>query len=484
MMIGLAEIVFPQWRNNELLPFPLLSIQESLIEEPEQGRVLAPIFRSRGFWVGALIVFGLHALVGMAQYHPGRVPWIPIDWNFWDLFTEGIFRYTPGYLRYNKIYFIFLGVAFFMPSRIGFSIWFFQILYAGYFIAGNHFFPPFNDMTIIDHRSGATFAIAAVILWLGRSHWVRVFSTLFRGAPTSEDKRNRKAAVMFLLGCAGMFAWFTFYVHVPWPWALFFVLFAFVISLVITRIVAETGMVFIRLHFWYDISFIKLLPITCLSLPVLFFARVTAILFAMGSRVSCATMATHAIGLDKDASPRRQWRTGVLLLLLLVVGLVVCGGTHIYMNYHHAASYDGVSRPVNAEGLWIFEYGDGDMISFQQGNINRPPYAQGWHLGFGAALALVLEWLCLRTPLWPLHPVGLLMVNSYYANLAWVSVFFGWLCKVLVIRYGGPRLYRAARPFFIGVIMGEVFAAALWAIEPAVRVLMGLPYKIIEIQPY
>ena len=37
----------------------------------------------------------------------------------------------------------------------------------------------------------------------------------------------------------------------------------------------------------------------------------------------------------------------------------------------------------------------------------------------------------------------------------WLPVFMAWLIKALVLRYGGLRGYRAALPFFIGLVLGE-----------------------------
>ncbi|MEW6752401.1 MAG: DUF6784 domain-containing protein [Candidatus Latescibacterota bacterium] len=40
----------------------------------------------------------------------------------------------------------------------------------------------------------------------------------------------------------------------------------------------------------------------------------------------------------------------------------------------------------------------------------------------------------------------------------------GWLLKLAVLRYGGPRLYRASRPFLIGLIAGQASVAGVWLV--------------------
>ena len=115
--------------------------------------------------------------------------------------------------------------------------------------------------------------------------------------------------------------------------------------------------------------------------------------------------------------------------------------------------------------------------------MSKPVYNRWFHIGFGAALAGLLYWGCLSAPRFPLHPIGLLMVVSYFSNEAWVSVLFGALAKTLFVRYGGARLYRAMVPIFIGLIIGEVFAVAFWAIVPAILAWLGQPYKPVPIQP-
>ena len=46
----------------------------------------------------------------------------------------------------------------------------------------------------------------------------------------------------------------------------------------------------------------------------------------------------------------------------------------------------------------------------------------------------------------------------------WFSIALAWLLKLLAMKYGGPSLFRRARPFFFGLIIGQFFIAGLWLI--------------------
>lgn len=483
MMVGMAMIVLPQWRRNERLAFPLLTVYQSLIEPPGGKGIFAPLFRKRSFWIAAGAVLVLHLLAGFKVYNPDGIPAIPLNWNLSRFFTEEPLRHLPGHIKGNRIFFIFLGVAFFMPNRIGFSLWFFTIAYGIYQVVGNAYFPPYYGRAVMEHRMGATISMTLFVLWLGRAQWAHVFRCLLRPATTEADRRDRRSGAMFLLGCVGMFVWMV-WIGVQVHWALFYVFFGFMITLIVTRIVAETGVPFIRLDCGYQISLLRLFPISWIGPVSLYFSYAMAMLFPTGSRVSAGTLAIHAIGLDERAPPKRQWRYAVVLVGLLLIGFAICGGVHVFNSYHHRATLDGEQQPISPWGTNRLEGGHQALLEWKSGRLSTPPYSQVGHLTFGAALAAVLQWLCLMTPRWPLHPMGLIMVHTFYANHMWVSVFLGWLIKVLLLRYGGPRVYRSAQPAFLGLIMGEVFAAVFWGVEPAVRVLLGLPYIAIPIQPY
>ena len=50
------------------------------------------------------------------------------------------------------------------------------------------------------------------------------------------------------------------------------------------------------------------------------------------------------------------------------------------------------------------------------------------------------------------------------------SIFYGfqffisWVAKLIILRFGGLRLYRQASAFFIGLVLGEFVTASFWGV--------------------
>jgi hypothetical protein len=62
-----------------------------------------------------------------------------------------------------------------------------------------------------------------------------------------------------------------------------------------------------------------------------------------------------------------------------------------------------------------------------------------------------------------LHPIGLLMWSPFVTHVFWVSIFLGWLCKGLIMRYGGADAYRRLTPAFLGLAFGDLLMMLIWA---------------------
>ena len=63
-----------------------------------------------------------------------------------------------------------------------------------------------------------------------------------------------------------------------------------------------------------------------------------------------------------------------------------------------------------------------------------------------------------------MHPLGFATGTFYTLNHVWFSVFLAWLLKSTILKYGGASLYRKTRPFFLGLILGQISVAGLWIV--------------------
>ena len=84
-----------------------------------------------------------------------------------------------------------------------------------------------------------------------------------------------------------------------------------------------------------------------------------------------------------------------------------------------------------------------------------------------------LTWVRSACLWWPLHPLGFATGTFDIMGYVWFSIFVAWSAKSVILRYGGPATYRTARPFFLGLIMGQVIVSGLWLVIDHFTGMMG-----------
>lgn len=473
LMIGLALVIFPHWRDNERLSFPLLTVQQELVRPPEKGKLLPPLFGSKFFWFGLFVVMFIHAMNGLNRHTGNAVPAISCGYSLHNVFGVGIWRHLDGYVKGARIYFALLGIAYLLPNRIGFSLWFTVIAYQVYRMLGYEYSAPFHP-GVGDQRNGAIIGFACMLLWLSRRQWLAVFRSMVRPVGNDVDRRNRTAGRLFTVGSAGVLAW-----HLWAGNSLAFAVLAlavlFVTSLVVARIVAETGMPFIGNDLLAG-YFLAMMPVRWLSAKIIYLTSMADLVNdTTGSRILPIVPAMHGFGLDPEQKPRTCSNLARGFLGIALLGLLIAGATHVWMGYNYESSLDGRVAPIARwGGNSAQRVVDRPLIAFETGRW--PPSStnhQGGHLAVGLVLAVGLQVLCILSPMWPVHPVGLLLIGSYWLNTAWFSIFLGWACRSMITKYGGAVVYRRARPLFYGLILGEVFSAILWALIPVILLATG-----------
>jgi hypothetical protein len=53
-------------------------------------------------------------------------------------------------------------------------------------------------------------------------------------------------------------------------------------------------------------------------------------------------------------------------------------------------------------------------------------------------------------------------------NMLWLPLFFSWLIKATLLRYGGLKMHQQAVPFFLGLILGEFIVGSFWSVFCAI----------------
>jgi hypothetical protein len=223
-------------------------------------------------------------------------------------------------------------------------------------------------------------------------------------------------------------------------------------------------------------TFMAMAPVAWVGAASAFLAGIANAFFQTGSAVNGTVMVTHALALDEKRSPREESWLGGLFVGILVLGLVVCGASLLYYVYHHNVTLDGVESPIHAWGMGGFGEATQMLKAQQQGVFTLSSHKPLMYMGIGAAITFALQWACVVLPKWPIHPIGMLIVYTWSGMYVWGSVFIGWLIKVLLIRFGGSAVYRAAKPFFLGLIIGDIFVIVIGRIIAFLMLSAGKAY--------
>ncbi len=500
-IICLMVIVRRQWAENERLAFPLATVYSSLIESPAPGRALSPLFLSFGFWVSFAVVFVLHSFNAMHKYDPQIWPEIPLNFDLNSLFQEEPWRYMHWSSKSASLYFVIIGFTYFLQTNVAFSLWFVYLLSQVVRMQMGMMQSEITGGMEQDQSLGATLVFALAVIWIGRQHWWLVMRQMVR--PPKNDEPTGRYLPYFLagwglVGCVVLMVIWLMAAGTSMIGGVVIVLMVLTFLMVVARVVAETGLIFVQIN----VPLIRPLIYALNDVPQAmqmhrplndyFFIKLFERLFTHDMREAVAPYAINALRVaDLQAyEGEKRWTRAIpftlCLLAALAFGYVVSGASMIYTEYAHASTL-GVpeSTPINA---YAVDSSANDILDrtreFENGGTGpKENHNRLLNFGSGATVTAGLSALRLRYVSWPIHPVGFLLVYSYPMYKIWFSVLLGWLAKVLLVKYGGSTVYRAAKPYFIGLIVGEATVAAFWLLVGFIRNAQNLPFEAINLLP-
>jgi hypothetical protein len=481
-VIAMVAILRPQWSTNERLPFPLARLQLALIEQPPPGRWLNTLLSARTFWLGACAVFALHSFQGLATYFPRQVPKIPLSFDLSQLLANEPWTYLLPGVKRSTIYFTFIGLTFFIQSRVSFSLWSIFLALQVLVIQQRMMQNEIPAAAWVDQHAGASLAFGGGVLWVGRHH----LAAAIRGAlGMGGSPAHRPALLAMLGGVAAMLVWLSV-VGVQPIVAIAIVGMILLSQLVVARVVAETGLPFVRSYLSLPAMYTNFAA-SRLDGPDVVIANLTHMIGPHATREAVGTFAQHALEVHASAAPAPRRRSlFALIAWAMLLGYAVAAFSSLWCYYHYATPITPkLNTMINPDALtwWSTGYMVDPVTSWSEGRFAPKPHNPWLHMGIGFGVTSGLYAASMRWVSWPLAPVGYLFSSTWYAETAWFSIMLGWMCKVLIVRFGGADLYRSARPLFVGLVFGEALAAGTWMVVTLILAQLGVDYEAIRLLP-
>ena len=461
IMTSLMVILRRQWMEHERLIYPIAQVPAALIDSGDPGRRDKPLWARGALWIGFAIPFTMGMWSALARYMPGFPRPIELIARA-PLFQSGVGVQL-------RVSFPTIGFAFLINRDVALSIWLLNLvsvltrgLFDQFGIVLNQNLGCYGtwQKPILAHQGmGAMLVLALGGFWVARRHLADVLRKAFtraRDVDDSDEILSYRAAVwLFLAGVIVMVTWISFS-GLAWWISVYFVLSAILIFVGLTRIVVEGGTA-VTIAPMIAPTFVMTSLGTRAMGPAGVCALVMSWVWMSDIRTFVMASAAHGLKLTHGIRGRRRpmfWAIVLAIVLTLIASIV----TLMIICY----AIGGVNL-----GTWFFMNGPKYPFNYGTSHIKNPlgPNIQGWMwTGVGAAVMIGLMVARRFLGWWPLHPVGFPISAVNWTDYLWLSIMIAWLIKSIVIRYGGPKLYRRVRPAFLGLILGQLSVSGLWFI--------------------
>jgi hypothetical protein len=452
-MFCLVDLFRSRWADQEHLRFPLLYLPLELSGHTGRGR--PPFLTDPLMWIGFSVGM-LYALpVIVAPVWPGFPDWRKTFYPFQALTGRPWNELSGVYVRVHPY---LVGFGYLMSGENLFTIWagcFLQKLFWILALCFGYQRPAWHKGHEVEQLMGGIVVVALWLVWRNR----RSLATNLRSPGHPDRWRLLGLGVGFagavcILQRAGIRAWLTATV----------LGLLFAEALVYARIRAETGIP----SYWAttgrfeqrDLLF-DLLGARSISTWVGFGALANLNVvgwMTMGQFQAMAAYQAEAGQLGRKSA------TGPLPTLLLTIGSVLLGLALAW--WTHLTTFYGIGALMATGsaggGYWELGAARGVHNKF----LAAMDSGAGFRLGAvffrlaGACVVLGLALLRSRYAGFPLTPWGYMITCSYGATF-WPSFLMVWILQRAILRYGGPKAYHKAIPFFLGISFGYMSAAVV-----------------------
>jgi hypothetical protein len=369
---------------------------------------------------------------------------------------------------------IVVGITYLLTTEVSFSLWFFywfikiQLLLS--YVSG--FAPSSQPMSLQAwglaftsyQRVGAFIAYVALILWGGRRHFQHIARRAFGRTPATADEKREALSYPaafwgFILSSAFIVGW-GYVAGVRPDITLVFWGLALVMFIGLTRLVVEGGILLMTPN-WLPLGVLGQIfnsgPGTWLS-PANGIVQANYLSTAMIGDPRAFSMPSF-VQAFKLAYDHKIPARPLLALIFAVMGITFF--MSCWMRIRLGYENGGLTM-----GSWFFVKVGSQFSAWYSNDLYNGVSTASWTYTLwmvaGAVLTVVLMMARSRLPWFPLHPIGFLLSLTWAMEQIWFSIFVGWLCKVLITRFGGHESYRKATPLFLGLALGDIVMILFW----------------------
>lgn len=466
MCLGINVLLRRQWTNNERLSFPLIYLPMAMTEPGG-----ASMWRNRVMWIGFAMSASINIVNGLSTYWPS-IPQLPVKVN-WLQFSP---RWNGALTTTGIAFYPFvIGIAFLLPGDLAFSTWFFLLFFrlqrfmfsaAGYPSPYPWFTPAHSVVpAMLEQGIGSYMAVVFFALWAGRKHLGAVWDVIRGRPPASGDPRAaispaeapeyRLALATIGIGLVLTTA-FAVWIGMPFYLGFLYLVLYLVINTAIAKIRAEAGAPTHGFHFaGPDHVLLTVYGPKHMSPREM---GAFGVMFGFNRAYTGVPMPHQLEGMKigELLGVRHKDVTGPVALATI---LGCFAGVWALLHICFREGVEQMREPVH----YLSPQG-WQLVSMWL----QSPETANWEglLGivFGFAFSALLMILRFRFVWWPFHPIGYAIAADWTTGLIWLPILIGWALKSLLIRYLGPKAYRNALPWALGLILGEFAVGGFWSL--------------------
>ncbi len=476
----LANLLRRQWIENEKFVFPLVSLPLLLAEDPSPGTKTPPVLRQPLLWCAVAFTTGLHGLNGLHQLYPS-VPALQTTINLETYLT------TQPWNQIGPLPMMFfplvVGLSFLLPAEVAFSLWFFFLFYKAEILVGavnNWDMPaPLGSPSERQFHAlqgfGAALGLMGWTLWSARRHLRDVWEKATGGPRAAEIDDSREMfsyrATVIGLGVSyiGMAVWMRL-ATIPWPLVAFSLLLLTLSLVTISWAVTQAGTFYMVMP-CMAVDAIGTTVGTSHADPGAWYSvqRLECMFYRDTRELLLPEILSGAKAAEVSGQALRSLFPALVTSVVLGVGVSLVAS--LWLPYFNG----GANSLPNT---WAFRSGPMRPLQMVSGFAGTPVVGGlsgvlqivGGFVGVGVMLLLRARFG------FGLHPIGFIGASVVSGKQLWFSLMLGWLCKTTLMRFGGMGGYRAALPFFLGLMLGDVLNAILWIV---IGGLTGVGYNLL-----